>query len=87
MTDPDSVRFEVFVYHATPGGIAAACAAAREGARVGLLEPTGWVGGLSTNGIGTVESEHMLDPSFSGFPMEFYTRLGRHLGKDFPALF
>ncbi len=87
MPSPDPRTFDLFVHNATPGGIAAAVNAARLGAKVGLLEPTGLVGGLSTNGIGTAESEHMLDPSFSGFPMEFYGRLGRFMGHDFPALF
>ncbi|MCC5830709.1 MAG: FAD-dependent oxidoreductase [Phycisphaeraceae bacterium] len=78
---------ELFVYHATPGGIAAACTAARMGVKTVLLEPTGLVGGLSTNGIGTAESEHMLDPSFSGIPLEFYWRLADVYDLDVPALY
>ena len=39
---------DVIVYGATPGGFCAAIAAAREGAKVTLLEPTGHIGGLST---------------------------------------
>lgn len=78
---------DLFVYHATPGGIAAACTASRMGVKTILLEPTGLVGGLSTNGIGTAESEHMLDPSFSGFPLEFFWRLAEIYQLDVPALY
>lgn len=78
---------QLFVYHATPAGIAAACTAARMGVKTTLLEPTGLIGGLSTNGIGTAESEHMLDPSFSGFPLEFFWRLSKCYDLDVPALY
>ena len=39
---------DVIVYGATPGGFCAAIAAAREGAKVVLLEPTAHVGGVNT---------------------------------------
>lgn len=42
---------DVLVYGGTPGGIAAARAAARDGARVVLVEPTQHVGGLVTSGL------------------------------------
>ena len=45
---------EVIVYGATPGGFCAPIAAAREGASVLLLEPTGHVGGLNTGGSASV---------------------------------
>ena len=56
-------NFDVVVYGATPGGIVAAVAAARGGARTILLEPTRHVGGLSTSGINTAE----LDTCCAGF--------------------
>lgn len=87
MTLASPVKTDLFVYHATPGGIAAACAAARMGVKTVLLEPTGLVGGLSTNGIGTAESEHMLDPSFTGFAMDFYWRMGKVYDLDVPGLY
>jgi hypothetical protein len=43
--------FDVLVYGATPGGIAAALAAAEDGERVLLVEPTAHVGGMMTNGL------------------------------------
>ncbi|HWA98531.1 MAG TPA: FAD-dependent oxidoreductase, partial [Pirellulales bacterium] len=59
-------------------GIAAAITAAREGAKVVLVEPTNHVGGLSTSGINTAESEHMLPWTIGGFADEFYRRVGRY---------
>lgn len=69
---------DVVVYSGVPCGIAASITAAREGARVVLIEPTKHVGGLSTSGINTAESEHMLKWTIGGFADEFYRRMGRH---------
>ncbi len=44
-------EYGVLIYGATPGGIAAALAAAEDGESVLLVEPTGHVGGLMTNGL------------------------------------
>lgn len=43
--------YDVLVYGATPAGIAAAVAAADDGERVLLIEPTRRIGGLVTNGL------------------------------------
>jgi flavin-dependent dehydrogenase len=42
---------QVLVYGATPAGIAAAIAAAKDGERVLLVEPTDQIGGLVTSGL------------------------------------
>src|SRR5262245_57497343 len=47
----DPVSCDVLVYGGTPGGIAAALAASRDGARVVLIEPTAHLGGLITSGL------------------------------------
>ena len=52
----------------------------RGGATVLLIEPTKHVGGLSTSGINTAETEHMLKWTIDGFADEFYRRLGKHYG-------
>ncbi len=44
----------VLIYGATPGGIAAAVAAAKSGQRVTLVEPTARIGGLVTSGLSHV---------------------------------
>jgi hypothetical protein len=72
---------DVLVYSGAPCGIASAITAAREGAKVILIEPEKHVGGLSTSGINTAESEHMLKWTIGGFADEFYRELGKHYGK------
>lgn len=71
---------EVVVYGGVPCGIAASIAAARDGAKVVLVEPTKHVGGLSTSGLNTAETEHMLKWTFGGIAQEFYQRLGKEYG-------
>jgi len=71
---------DIVVYSGVPCGIAASITAAREGAKVVLIEPTKHVGGLSTSGINTAESEHMLKWTIGGFADEFYRGLGKHYG-------
>ncbi len=75
-------QYDVVVYGGTPGGVIAAVAAARDGAKVLLIEQTRHVGGLNTSGIGTAESEHMIEETISGLPLEFYTRMSKFYGKD-----
>ena len=48
--------FDVAVYGGVPCGIAAAVAAAREGANVVLIEPTKHIGGLNASGLDTTET-------------------------------
>jgi hypothetical protein len=72
--------YDVVVYGGTPGGIAASVMAARGGARVLLIEPTRHVGGMSTSGLTTAETAHMLPWTLGGFADEFYRRLGAHYG-------
>ncbi len=71
---------DVVVYGGVPCGIASSVAAAREGAKVLLIEPTKHVGGLSTSGLNTAETEHMLKWTFGGIAQEFYQRLGKEYG-------
>ena len=79
--------FDVTVYGGVPCGIAAAVAAAREGASVLLIEPTKHVGGLNTSGLNNAEQMHMLGWTFGGLALEFYQRLGKVYGADQPAFF
>jgi len=74
--------YDVVVYGGTPGGVIAAVAAAREGSKVLLVEQTKHVGGMNTSGIGTAESEHMIEETISGLPLEFYSRMSKFYGKN-----
>ncbi|OYW31762.1 MAG: xanthan lyase [Chthoniobacter sp. 12-60-6] len=78
---------DIVVYGGVPCGIAASIMAAREGAKVVLIEPTKHIGGLSTSGINTAESEHMLKWTIGGFADEFYRRLGAHYQTGGPEYF
>jgi hypothetical protein len=80
-------EFDVAVYGGVPCGIAAAIAAARQGAKVVLIEQLKHVGGLSTSGINTAESEHMLHWTIGGIALEFYRRLGEHYGTGKPEFY
>jgi len=84
---PLPLKYDVIVYGGGPCGIAAAAAASRDGAEVLLIEPTRHVGGLSTSGINTAESEHMLGWTIGGFADEFYRRLGEHYATNRPEYF
>lgn len=78
---------DVVVYSAAPAGIAAAITASREGAKVVLVEPTRHNGGLSTSGVNTAESEHMLKWTIGGFADDFYRKLGDHYGTGKPEYY
>ena len=56
------------VYSGVPCGIAASITVVCEGGKVVLIEPTKHVGGLSTSGINTAESERMLKWTIGGKP-------------------
>ena len=80
-----TASFDVLVYGATPGGVAAAVAAGREGARVGLLEPGLYVGGAMSGGLGQADyGPHarriMGEASLS---TEFFKRVAQHYGAPF----
>ena len=80
-----TAQVDVVVYSGVPCGVAASIMAARQGAKVILIEPSRHVGGLSTSGLNTAETEHMLAWTIGGFADEFYRRLGRHYGMERPA--
>jgi len=74
--------FDVVVYGGTPGGVAAAVAAARHGARVVLLEQKRHVGGLTTSGLVNDEMHHMHEWTVTGVSREFYERLAKKYGRE-----
>lgn len=79
---------DVLVYGATPGGIAAALAAAKSGSSVLLIEPTARIGGLTTSGLSHTDF-HSLE-SLSGAFLDFSQRVEAHYaktyGKDSPQV-
>jgi hypothetical protein len=69
--------YELIVYGATPGGIITAVTAADHGVKVLLIEPMPVIGGMSTSGLNTAESEHMIDAVITGRARDFYMELGK----------
>lgn len=67
--------YDLIVYGATPSGIITAVTASDHGAKVLLIEPMAVVGGMSTSGLNTAESEHMIDDAITGRARDFYKRL------------
>jgi hypothetical protein len=68
--------FDVVVYGGTAGGVIAAVAAAREGLKTALLEPTAHVGGMVSSGLGW--TDYGKKEVIGGYAYEFYYRAGQH---------
>jgi hypothetical protein len=77
---------DVLVYGATPAGIAAAVAAAKDGQTVLLVEPTARVGGLITSGLS--HTDFRTFEGLNGAYLEFSRRVeayyARTYGQDSP---
>ncbi len=72
-----SEEIDVLVYGATPGGVCASIAAAREGAKVILLEPTGHIGGVNTGGLSFSDSNQTIRSTVMGLFDEWHRRIER----------
>jgi len=70
---PPSV--DVIVYGSTPAGFCAAIGAAREGAKVLLLEPTAHVGGVNTGGLSFSDSNQTVRAALGGLFEEWHLRI------------
>ncbi len=66
-------RADIVVYGGTSGGVAAAIQAARMGKSVILIEPTQFVGGLTTGGLGATDIGNKR--AIGGISREFYERI------------
>lgn len=67
--------YDVAVYGATACGVIAAVAAAREGARVVLLEPGRHLGGMVSGGLS--RTDYGRKETIGGYSLEFFQRLGK----------
>ena len=67
------VRYDVVVLGATPGGVAAAVAAARAGHSVGVFEPSAHVGGVVSGGL--TATDYGDKRTIGGFSREFFDRV------------
>ncbi|MGD9856534.1 MAG: FAD-dependent oxidoreductase [Planctomycetaceae bacterium] len=74
--DGTEASFDIAVVGGTPGGIAAAVAAARLGRKVALIESHRHLGGMSASGLGKSDIEHR--EMIQGMFAEFTGRIHRH---------
>ena len=77
---PPDETYDVVVYGGTSGGVVAAIAAAQHGRSVVLIEPTGYVGGLTTSGLGATDIGNKA--AIGGLSREFYRRVGARYGEE-----
>ncbi|MES2709660.1 MAG: FAD-dependent oxidoreductase [Verrucomicrobiota bacterium] len=71
---------DIIVYGGTSGGVAAAIQAKRMGKSVILIEPTPFLGGLTTGGLGATDIGHK--GAIGGLSREFYHRIWQHYQND-----
>jgi hypothetical protein len=67
---------DIVVYGGTSGGITAAIQAARDGRTAVLIEPTRFLGGLTTGGLGATDIGNKR--AIGGMSREFYQGIHRH---------
>lgn len=70
----ETVSSDVLVYGATPAGITAAVAAAREKLSVTIIEPTHWIGGMTAGGLSSSDTGNV--ETIGGLSLEFFNRCG-----------
>src|SRR6218665_3750722 len=68
--------FDIVVYGATGGGVAAAIEAGRLGKSVALIEPQKYIGGMTAGGLGATDIG--AKTSVIGLAREFYHRVWKH---------
>ncbi len=77
----DVISTDVLVYGATPAGVCAAVAAAREGAQVILLEPMNLVGGMMSSGLSFSDSNQTDRRTLLGLFEEIHQRISADYAK------
>jgi len=75
--DLSAPKYDVVIYGATPGGIAAAIAAKKQGASAAIFHPTSWIGGMLTGGLSMTD----VDPAtashvITGMAKDWLERIG-----------
>ena len=74
-----TTEFDVLVYGSTPGGCCAAVAAAREGRRVALVDPSLYIGGMLSGGLSQMDIG-VWPRANMGIMMEFIQRIAGKYG-------
>ncbi len=79
--EPKPREADVIVYGATPAGVIAAVAAAREGKSVILLEPGKHVGGMMSGGLGATDTGNRA--AIGGYSREVFNRIRDYYVKKY----
>jgi len=77
---PQVVEADICIFGGTSGGIAAAVQAARMGKTAVIINPTKYLGGLTTGGLGATDIGNKA--AIGGLSREFYQRLARHYAQE-----
>jgi len=72
----EPAKADLIIYGGTSAGIAAAVQASRLDRTAILIEPSRWIGGLTTGGLGWTDTGR--DSAIGGISREFYQRVHRH---------
>jgi len=78
--------YDVVVYGDSSGAVIAAVAAKREGRSVVLVNPTGFLGGMSSSGLGATDFLGKRN-TFGGIASEFYDGIAAAYGTDYVRSF
>jgi hypothetical protein len=78
--DAPALTADLCIYGANAAGVMAAVQARRDGLTVVLLNPSQFIGGLTTGGLGWTDFGNK--GAVGGLALEFYRRLGGHYGVD-----
>ncbi len=74
------VEADLCIFGGTSGGIAAAVQAARMGKTAVIVNPTKYLGGLTTGGLGATDIGNKA--AIGGISRDYYHRLAQHYAKD-----
>ena len=74
------IEADLCIFGGTSGGIAAAVQAARMGKTAVIVNPTKYLGGLTTGGLGATDIGNKA--AIGGISRDYYHRLAQHYAQD-----
>ena len=76
LSSAEPEKFDIVIYGGTSGGVTAGIQAARMGKTAVIIEPTKFLGGLTTGGLGATDIGNKQ--AIGGISREFYHRVWEH---------
>jgi len=74
-----TIETDILIYGGTSAGIVSAVSADRLGKKALIIEPSNYIGGLSTGGLGETDIGNKF--AVTGISRDFYRQLGTHYGE------